>query len=210
MKLIVGLGNPGKEYEKTRHNAGFIMIDKIRENYNFPDFKFEKKFNAEISISNFPPLPSGEDSPRFDETSYRVEAGVRRTGEGGASDSQKTILAKPQTFMNRSGEAVKAILDFYKLAPEDLVVIHDDIDIEIGKHKISSDSGSAGHNGVADIIEKLGTQNFKRIRIGAANEKLRAQIDPSDFVLQKFSEEELDKIEKVLENILKEISETKP
>lgn len=196
MLLIIALGNPGKEYEKTRHNAGFIMIDRIKEAYDFPDFKFEKKFSAEISISTFPPLPPGED--------------VRRTGEGNIKDSRKTILAKPQTFMNNSGVPVKAVLDFYKLAPEDLIVIHDDIDIEIGKYKISRDSGSAGHNGVADIIEKLGTQNFKRIRIGIANDKLRTQIDPADFVLQKFSNDELDKIEKVLENILKEISKAKP
>lgn len=162
MKVIVGLGNPGQEYEKTRHNAGFILINRIREAYKFPDFEFNKKFDSEISRNKIELLKNKD-----------------------------VILFKPQTFMNNSGQAVKAIFDFYKLLPEDLIVIHDDIDIEIGKYKISEDSRSAGHNGVEDIISKLGTQKFKRIRIGVANEKLRSQIDASNFVLQKFSDEEI-------------------
>jgi len=187
MILLVGLGNPGKEYEKTRHNAGFMMLDKIRENYKFPDFEFNKKFDAETSISTSPPLPLREDLPEM----HSMQAGVRRTGEGKTKKENKILLAKPQVMMNNSGRAVKSIMDFYKLTPENLIVIHDDIDIEIGKYKISHDSGSAGHNGVQDIISKIGTQNFKRIRIGVANEKIRTQIEPTDFVLQKFSEEEI-------------------
>ena len=191
MKLIIGLGNPEKKYENTRHNAGFIMIDRIKEAYKFPDFKLESKFHSYISISSIPLLPlAGEGGPTY-----------VGPDEGKTKNGQKTILAKPQTFMNRSGEAVKAILDFYKLAPENLVVIHDDIDIEIGRYKISADSGSAGHNGVQDIIDKIGTQKFTRIRIGVANADLRSKIDPSDFVLQKFSGEELQKLEKVFELI---------
>lgn len=177
MKLLLGLGNPEKKYENTRHNAGFIMIDRIKEAYRFPDFKLESKFHAELSVGN---------------------AHVR--------SENKIILAKPQTFMNRSGEAVKAIFDFYKLAPENLVVIHDDIDLELGKYKITDDSGSAGHNGVQDIIDKIGTQKFTRIRIGVANADLRSKIDPSDFVLQKFSREELKEIEKISENITDEVN----
>jgi peptidyl-tRNA hydrolase, PTH1 family len=176
MILIIGLGNPGKEYEKTRHNAGFMMLGRIKEAYKFPDFKLEKKFDAEVSVEN-----------------ARMHS------------DEKIILAKPQIFMNHSGQATKAILDFYKIPPENLIVIHDDIDIEIGKYKISTDSGSAGHNGIADIIEKIGTQKFIRIRIGIANDKLRAQIDPADFVLQKFSEEEIKTLENIFENILEEI-----
>jgi peptidyl-tRNA hydrolase, PTH1 family len=192
MQLIIGLGNPGKKYEKTRHNAGFMMLDRIKENYKFPDFEFNKKFDTETSISASPPLPPGED--------------VRRTGEGETKKENKILLAKPQTMMNNSGQAVKAILDFYKLPPENLIVIHDDIDIEIGKYKISADSGSAGHNGVQDIVDKISTQNFKRIRVGVANEKLRSQIDPTDFVLQKFSDEELKTlIDEVSGNILFEM-----
>ena len=184
MKLLVGLGNPGKEYEKTRHNTGFIFLNKIKEAYEFPDFRFEKKLNAEISISAFPPLPLGEPA-------CPVGKDVRRTAEENTKESRKTILAKPKTFMNNSGRSVKAILDFYKLTPENLIVVHDDVDIEIGKYKISTDSGSAGHNGVEDIISKIGTRNFKRVRVGIANDKLRTHIDTSDFVLQKFSDEEL-------------------
>lgn len=171
MLLIIGLGNPGKEYEKTRHNAGFIILNKIKENYNFPDFKFNKKFNAEISK--------------------------------GQIEEKEILLVKPQTFMNNSGQAVGSIMDFYKLTPENILVIHDDIDIEFGKNRIASDSGSAGHNGIRDIIEKIGTQKFARIRIGIANEKLRTQIEPTDFVTQKFSEEEL----KLLNEVIKEIFE---
>jgi peptidyl-tRNA hydrolase, PTH1 family len=181
MKLLVALGNPGKEYEKTRHNAGFMLINRIKEAYKFPDFGFDKKFNADISISSIPLLPlAGEGGPTH------VGPDESDTGK-----NQKIILAKPQTFMNNSGQAVKSILDFYKLTPEDLIVIHDDIDIEIGKYKTSQGSGSAGHNGVQDIIDKLGTSDFKRIRIGVANDKLRTQIEPSDFVLQKFLDEEI-------------------
>jgi peptidyl-tRNA hydrolase, PTH1 family len=177
MKIIIGLGNPGKEYEKTRHNIGFIFLDRIKETYKFPDFNFENKFNAEISR---------------DKTEL--------------TKNEDIMLVKPQAMMNNSSQTVKAIMDFYKLPLENLIVIHDDIDIEIGKYKISTDSGSAGHNGVQDIISKLGTQNFKRIRIGVANEKLRNQIDPMDFVLQKFSEEELGTLlNEVSEQILSEI-----
>jgi peptidyl-tRNA hydrolase, PTH1 family len=177
MKIVVGLGNPGKQYEKTRHNAGFTLVDKIRKAYKFPDFSLNKKFSAEMSR---------------DKTELTKDKDI--------------VLFKPQLFMNNSGKPVKAVMDFYKLTPENLVVIHDDIDIEIGKYKISSDSGSAGHNGVWDIIDKIGAQNFKRIRIGVANEKIRAQIDPSDFVLQQFSDEELSIINnEVSRNVLFEI-----
>ncbi len=171
MLLIIGLGNPGKEYEKTRHNAGFILVDKIGKNYNFPDFEFNKKFNAEISK--------------------------------GQLENREILLAKPRTFMNKSGEAVNAILDFYKISPENIIVVHDDIDIELGKYKIALDSRSAGHNGVQDIMDKLGTQKFKRIRIGIKPEE--KIYDASDFVLQKFGKEEWEKLDKTLDKILKEI-----
>ena len=174
MKLIIGLGNPGDKYEKTRHNVGFMMVNKLREKYNFPDFEFNKKFDAEISK--------------------------------GAIDSKEILLVKPETFMNNSGTSIHTVLDFYKLSPEDIIVIHDDLDISLGEYKIATGSGSAGHNGVSDIIEKLGTKDFTRIRIGVANENLRSPIDPADFVLQDFSEEEMKVIlDKVSENILFEI-----
>lgn len=172
MKLIIGLGNPGEKYKNNRHNAGFIMLDKIQKKLSFPEFYFEKKFNAEIS-------------------------------EG----PNKILLVKPQTFMNNSGEAVQKILSYYKLMPNDLIVIHDDLDIEIGNYKISSDSSAAGHNGVQDIMNKLGTQNFKRIRIGveAAGGRQNRIISGEDFVLQDFTEEEIKKIASIESAILSEL-----
>jgi PTH1 family peptidyl-tRNA hydrolase len=174
MKVIFGLGNPGKKYEHTRHNVGFMMVDRIKENYEFPDFTMEKNFKAEISKRSI--------------------------------NCKGSMIAKPQTFMNNSGDSVRAILDFYKLTPSDIVVIHDDIDLPLGEYKIATSSGSAGHNGVEDIINKLGTKEFTRVRIGIATESLRSPIDPSDFVLQNFSEEELEIIlGEVSESILFEI-----
>lgn len=186
MKIIIGLGNPEKEYEGTRHNAGFFFADKIKVAWNFPEFEFNKKLNADISKNI--------------------------TGE------KEILLAKPQTFMNLSGSAVKNILDFYKLTPDDIIVIHDDLDIAIGKYRIATDSSSAGHNGVENIIEKLGTQKFKRIRIGIGAEDKTSETDAhlprqscqqaaeaGDFVLQKFSPEELEKIEKISDAVLQEI-----
>jgi PTH1 family peptidyl-tRNA hydrolase len=124
------------------------------------------------------------------------------TSEGNF-EGDKIILAKPQTFMNNSGEAVQKIMNFYKLSPEDILVIHDDLDINFGELKISNDSGPAGHNGVQDIINKIGTQNFKRIRIGIeGEEKRKTRIIPGDvFVLKDFSEEELEKIKELAKEI---------
>jgi PTH1 family peptidyl-tRNA hydrolase len=121
---------------------------------------------------------------------------------------QETIYLKPQTYMNNSGQAVAAVLSYYKLLPkklgifkkkdcdlsENLTVIHDDIDIDFGKYKIGSDSSSAGHNGVKSIIEHLQTQKFKRIRIGIKNELLKNPLPTEKFVMQKFSTEEIKKI----------------
>jgi len=124
------------------------------------------------------------------------------------SKDKEIILAKPQTFMNLSGETVKAILDFYKLTPADIIVIHDDLDIKVGEYKMATDSRSAGHNGVQNIIDNLGTQEFKRIRIGIGEEKdgiLACRLDAHNFVLGKFSEEERKKIESIEKNILEEI-----
>lgn len=124
------------------------------------------------------------------------------------SKDKEIILVKPQTYMNLSGEAVKEILGFYKLSPADIIVIHDDLDIKIGEYKIATDSRSAGHNGVQNIIDNLGTQQFTRIRIGVGQDQngvLACRLDAHDFVLGKFSEEELKKIQAIEEAALKEI-----
>ncbi len=179
MKLIIGLGNPGKKYEKTRHNAGFMLADKLRKEWDFPAFRIDNKFNSEIS-----------------EGSYKLKA-----------KSYKLILAKPQTFMNNSGQAVKKIMKFYKIKPEDFIVIHDDLDIDSGKFKISEDSSAAGHSGVESIINALGTQKFTRVRIGIeGTEKRKTRKIPGDeFVLKDFTSTENKTIQKVSGEIISSI-----
>lgn len=176
MKIIIGLGNPEKKYDDTRHNVGFFMLNKLRSDWEFPEFEFSKKFNAEVSKGNL--------------------------------KEEEVLLVKPQTFMNLSGVTVKSILDFYKIAPEDILVIHDDIDISLDKYKIATDSSSAGHNGVQNIIDQLGTQKFRRLRVGIGQEKEGAivcRLGVHDFVLGKFSKEETDIMEKISIDILGEI-----
>jgi PTH1 family peptidyl-tRNA hydrolase len=175
MKLIVGLGNPTKEYEKTRHNAGFIVLEEIRSALEFPAFNLEKKFKSLVSEKNL------------------------------AGD--KIILTKPQEFMNLSGESVKKIMDFYKIPLEDIFIIHDDLDINLGEYKISSDSSAAGHNGVQSIFDMLGSQKIKRIRIGIEGSELKKErtMTGSDFVLQDFSNEELGKIKFISKEIYQKL-----
>ncbi len=185
MKLIIGLGNPGEKYEKTRHNAGFLAVDKIADNFQFPFFEFHRTFNAEISRDMI--------------------------------GSEKIILVKPQTFMNNSGEAVKAILDYYKMGPESIIVIHDDLDIAIGEYKVSKNRGSAGHRGVQSIIDYFGTKDFTRARIGIGinyrglavlfEEEDRKKIPIEKFVLQRFSDEEMLELEKVFDKIASNIGD---
>ena len=175
MKIIIGLGNPGKQYENTRHNSGFMIVDELQVVWNFPSFQLNKKFNAEIS------------------------EGIH---EGG-----KVMLVKPQTFMNQSGLSIQALIDFYKVPIENMAVLHDDLDIKFGDFKVSLDASAGGHNGILSIIEKLGTQKFKRIRIGIEGPELQKNrlMSGSAFVLQKFSEDEIEKIKKLSVDITKNI-----
>ena len=152
MRLIVGLGNPGKTYADSWHNLGFMALDKFQENNNFEKFKKEAKLLAEISV--------------------------------GKIGREKIILAKPQTFMNKSGEAISLISRYFKLSAEDLIVIHDDIDLPLGKIRIAYDSSAGGHNGIKSIISSLGTQKFSRIKIGVKTDKLN-KIETADYVLEK-------------------------
>lgn len=154
MKFIVGLGNPGKRYEATRHNIGFMTIDEI----------------ARIK---------------------RVS--IRETGEGYLSgslnaDGEEVILAKPMTYMNRSGEAVRRLLADHKGNHQDLVVIHDDMDMALGRVRIKTKGGHGGHNGVSSIIDRIGTNGFIRVKIGIGR---RAGVAPADFVLSRFDSDEL-------------------
>jgi len=170
MIIVVGLGNPGKKFEKTRHNLGFRVVDefqrKNRDVYHFSDFRFVKKFNSLISE--------------------------------GISNRKKVILAKPQTFMNASGKAVKALIENWKLKIENLIVIHDDVDLSLGQIKIVKNRGPAGHKGVQSIIDELGTKNFTRFRIGIMNYELGIR-NTEKFVLQKFSKSEEEILKGVIE-----------
>ncbi len=161
MQLIIGLGNPGKEYAKTRHNAGFMALDYLA---GLPEVKVVSETN------------------KFD--SVIKEFVVEGSGE-------KNFLVYPQTFMNDSGKAVKQILNFYKLGPENILVLHDEIDLPLGTLKFTEDSSAAGHNGVKSLIDELGTQAFRRIRIGVESRQSREEMPTEKFVLQNFSEEEL-------------------
>lgn len=171
MKLIVGLGNPGSEYEKTRHNLGFMALDEIKSTYELPDFKINKKLQGEVS-------------------------------KGKINKSVVTLL-KPTTFMNESGISVAAALSFLKISSKDLVVVHDDKDIPLGETRVQTGRGDAGHNGVKSIIEKIGGNEFTRIRIGIAPEKKITST--ADFVLHRLSAEEEKKLTTVFKNISEEI-----
>lgn len=154
MKLIVGLGNPGKRYEKTRHNIGFIVLDALQKKWGTPDWSLSSKFNAEV-------------------TSY-------------APTKEKIYLLKPMTFMNESGQSVEMMAEYYKINPSDIIVVHDDKDIPLGEIKTQRDRGHAGHNGIRSIIDRMGTKDFHRVRIGVANPKKQEHMDTADFVLGKF------------------------
>ena len=159
MRLIVGLGNPGKEYENTRHNIGFNVINRYLE-----------KNSLKLDNDKFNGL--------FTKTSINDE---------------DVILLEPQTFMNLSGDSVRKVMDFYKINVDDILVIQDDLDMEVGKIKLKEKSSSGGHNGIKDIEQKLGTNNFKRLKVGISNDKTR---DTKDYVLGKFSKEEKEILDK--------------
>ena len=177
MRLIVGLGNPGLKFRKTRHNIGFMAIDTLQKEFNLPKFKLNKKAKAEIT--------KGEINGRV------------------------VFLAKPQTYMNSSGFAVKALISNLKLQIANIIVIHDDFDLPFGEIKIVENSGFGGHHGVESIIDALKTKNFKRIKIG-----IRPQIDglPSeglkatDFVLKKFTKQEQALLGEIFKNFLQVIA----
>jgi len=162
MKLIVGLGNPGNEYDNTRHNVGFMVIDKYAKQYNITDFK--TKYNG-------------------------LYAKVYRNGE-------YFILLKPLSFMNLSGTVVKKYADFYKIKPADIFVIHDDLDLPVGKIKIKSKGSSGGHNGIKNIIMNLNTEEFPHFKIGIDKD---SKISFKDYVIGKFKKNELEKINKILD-----------
>ena len=165
MKLIVWLGNPGQEYEKTRHSIGFFLIDEMVPWI----FKYDEKYKSEL---------------------YK---------------DQDVLFLKPMEFMNRSGWAVSAVAKFYKIQAKDILVIHDDINLPVGKVQLKLWWSSAGHNGLKDIIAKIGTNDFRRLRIGV--DRPVNQDDVADYVLSNFKKEEKKLIEDKMSDIEKYIEE---
>ena len=150
-KLIVGLGNPGEKYKMTRHNLGFRVIDKISENFNFPVMKCESTPSETYSEYKCKVL-----------TGHKFKAEISEC----KINNEKILFAKPQTFMNESGQAVSQISRFYKIEPENIWIVYDDMDLPLEKLKISFNKNSGGHKGVQSIIDRLGRKDFWRFRIG--------------------------------------------
>ncbi len=160
MKLIVGLGNPGKEYENTRHNSGFMIIDSYANKNNL---EFKNKFNGLYAEFN--------------------------------KNSEKIFLLKPQTFMNLSGDSVLEFKNYYNIDNNDILIIYDDVNFEIGNFKLKKNGSSGGHNGMNDVIQKLKTNEIKRLKIGISKNKFKLK----DYVLSKFSSAELKKVNNIFE-----------
>jgi PTH1 family peptidyl-tRNA hydrolase len=162
MKLIVGLGNPGTEYQKTRHNAGFLVIDRLCEKLGL----------------------------KLDKNKCKALYGIHRY------KGDKIIVAKPQTYMNLSGEAVRSLMKFYDVPLEDLIVVHDDLDLPLGKLRLRSKGSSGGQKGMANIIDLLGSQDIDRIRVGISHDR---NIETVDYVLGRFSNEDMKILDETLD-----------
>lgn len=169
--LVVGLGNPGKEYAETRHNFGFLALDSLSREMDVA-FRYYSSLEAELGDCEFL--------------------------------SQSLVLAKPLTYMNLSGHAVAAVVKFFRLKePQQVIVIHDDLDIPLGRMKIKSGGGAGGHKGVLSVIESLGTSDFLRIRLGIGLEK--PTLDVVDYVLTSFAIENQDVVQHALDEASKAV-----
>ncbi|MGF1512776.1 MAG: aminoacyl-tRNA hydrolase [Elainellaceae cyanobacterium] len=166
-QLIVGLGNPGAKYAKTRHNIGFDVLEQLSKRWQIP-LSEHRKFQGEF-------------------------------GEGFAMPGRKVRLLKPNTFMNRSGQSVRAAVDWFKLPPQSVFVIYDDMDLPVGRLRLRLSGSAGGHNGIKSLIAHLGTQDFPRLRVGIGAPKQAGSDKPVvSHVLGKFSPEEAKVLEEVL------------
>jgi len=149
MFLVVGLGNPGAQYENTRHNMGFRVVDELARRLELSSLKSKcHSFIGEAKISG-----------------------------------HKTIIAQPQTFMNNSGPAVRGLVEWFKIKPNGLILVYDDVDLEVGQLRVREKGNAGGHHGVESVIASLGTTSFARVRIGIGRESL--MDDVTEYVLQK-------------------------
>lgn len=180
MKLIVGLGNPGAKYEKTRHNLGFMVVDHFLKDFepvNKQDWENSEKLKSEIVLFEWKPKIGPE---------------------------EKVILGKPKTYMNNSGMAVSLLANFYKVNPSDIIIIHDDFDLPVGTMKIRLGGASAGHHGVESIISALKTDKFWRFRMGTGESFGKGKVakhkirEAEDFVLGGFGRGESGKIRELI------------
>lgn len=179
MKLITGLGNPGKEYENTRHNAGFMFVDALREKFLYQntliatEWRMENTFQSEIAF---------------------IKSGSKIVA----------ILQKPQTFMNNSGIAVEKIMKKFEISMEEFTLVHDELDIKLGEFKIQSGKSPLGHNGVLSVESALGSKNFRRVRLGVENRENK-NIPGMDYVLGKFNKEEKESFDEEIESAIQGI-----
>ncbi len=166
MRVVVGLRNPGPDYEGTRHNVGAEVVERVLERAQTPPGK----------------APS------------RISGLIAQTGVG----EDRTLFLLPFTFMNESGRAVRATLDYYKVPVDGLLVIHDDIDLPFGRLRLQVGGGSGGHNGIRSLERTLGTKDFSRLKVGVGRPPGRQ--DPADYVLSRFSKKERDEVDLVVED----------
>ncbi len=178
MKLIVGLGNPGPKYKNTRHNIGFIIVEKIAEVFDDKiDFRKEEKSETQ-----------------------KIRVG-----------SEQLLLCKPQTFMNKSGEAVQELAHKYKIPLSDILVIHDEVDLPFGDIRFQEKRGAGGHNGIKSVHQMLGSEDYGRLRFGVGKPpvfvddtgtKTRATMDMADYVLRDFTREEWGQFAEIFETVM--------
>lgn len=178
MKLLVGLGNPGEKYDNSRHNLGFVTLDHLLQKLE----KLKQTFWNE--------------EKKFKAMTKEIQIG-----------NEKIILFKPTTFMNDSGKAVKAYSSYFKIEPQHIVVVHDELDMPLGKIRVRFGGSGGGHNGVNSIIEHLGTDKFLRIRMGIGKEARRVgtQNGTSDYVLGTFETHEKGKVNSMVKQAIKDI-----
>lgn len=176
--MVVGLGNPGKKYEQTRHNAGFRLVEQLAAAQHFPPFAFHSKSNAEISKKD------------------------------------DTLLVKPQTYMNRSGEAVRTLVALYKDKLQTdagelprVYVIHDDLDLELGNYKVQLGTGPKIHNGLLSLYDQLGTHQFWHVRVGVDTRQGSRTIPADRYVLLPFTEDEEAMFSQVTDAVTKELTQ---
>jgi PTH1 family peptidyl-tRNA hydrolase len=158
--LVVGLRNPGAEYEGTRHNSGYEVVARVLE-------------RADVRLGRGP---------------TRVRAQVAQVGAG----AERVLYAVPLTYMNESGQAVRSLVDYYRVSPGDLLIVHDDIDLGFGRLRLQVGGGSGGNNGIRSIEAALGTKDFNRLKFGVG--RTRGDTDPADFVLRRFAKSEIDEV----------------